>query len=193
MSQPALKKYITPEEYLAMEEAAEYRSEYYQGEIFAMAGATSNHNLIAGEVYTQMNLAFKGKDCVAYIIDVRLWIKANGLFTYPDLMVVCGKTEFYENRKDTITNPALVVEVLSEATKDYDRGTKFMLYRSIPTLREYLIIHQKQIHIEQFSLDEKGRWFLREYNDPNAILHCASVDFQIPLREIYTKVEFENK
>jgi Uma2 family endonuclease len=108
-------------------------------------------------------------------------------------MVVCGKTEFYENRKDTITNPALVVEVLSEATKDYDRGTKFMLYRSIPTLREYLIIHQKQIHIEQFSLDEKGRWFLREYNDPNAILHCASVDFQIPLREIYTKVEFENK
>lgn len=193
MSQPALKKYITPEEYLAMEEAAEYRSEYYQGEIFAMAGTTANHNIVVSNLNAKTFLAFAGKDCVAYMIDVRLWIKANGLFTYPDLMVVCGKSEFYENRKDTITNPVLIVEVLSDSTKDYDRGTKFMLYRSIPTLREYIIIHQKQIHVEQFSLDEEGRWFLREYNDPNAILRCASVDFQIPLHEIYTKIEFENK
>jgi Uma2 family endonuclease len=87
----------------------------------------------------------------------------------------------------------LIVEVLSDSTKDYDRGTKFMLYRSLPTLREYIIIHQKQIYVEQFSLDQESRWFLREYNNPDAVLRCASVDFQIPLREIYTKVDFENE
>lgn len=193
MAQPAVKKYFSPAEYLELEEAAEYKSEYYDGEIFAMAGTTSDHNLVNGNVYARMNLAFGAKDCVAYINDVKLWVEARGFFAYPDIAVVCGKTKHYENRKDAITNPILIVEVLSDSTKDYDRGTKFKFYRSLPTLREYIMIDQYEIHVEQYSRDADGQWVLQEYHDANAVLRCTSVDFQISLREVYAKVEFAQK
>lgn len=193
MSPPALKKYFTPAEYLKLEEAAEYKSEYYDGEIFAMAWTTSDHNLVNGNVYAIMNLTFSTKDCVAYINDVKLWVEARGFFAYPDVVVVCGKVKHYESRKDTITNPILIVEVLSDSTKEYDHGTKFKFYRSIPTLREYIMIDQYKVHVEHFSLGSEGKWVLTEHHHPDEDLRCTSVDFQIPLREIYAKVEFENK
>ncbi len=192
-AQKQSKKYVTSEEYLALEETAEYKSEYHQGDTFTMAGGSSNHNIIVSNINGQMALAFKAKDCVSYMLDMRLWIEANGLFTYPDLFVVCGKREFYQSRKDTITNPSLIMEVLSDSTENYDRGNKFVLYRSIPTLREYIMIDQYKFHLEQFSLGQDGKWNLTEYNGPNSILHCSTIDFQIPLREIYNKVEFESE
>jgi Uma2 family endonuclease len=187
------KRYYTAEEYLALEEKAEYRSEYYQGEIFAMAGSTDDHNIIVNNISARMNLAFRGKDCIAFTLDLRLWAEARRLFTYPDIYVVCGKREYYKNRKDTITNPVLIIEVLSDSTEDYDRGKKFDFYQTIPTLREYLLIDQYKFHVEQFSLGADGKWALTEHKNADDILRCTSVDFQIPLREIYSEVEFENE
>jgi Uma2 family endonuclease len=185
------KKYYTAEEYLATEETAEYKSEYYQGEIFGMAGASANHDRIAGNVYARMNLAFSGNKCEAFTSNMRLWIKSKNFYTYPDAMVICGKPEFYKNRNDTITNPLLIVEVLSKSTQSYDHNEKFRFYQSIPSLREYIMIDQYKIHIEQFSLGKDGKWALTEYKNADDILRCSCVDFQIPLREIYERVEFE--
>jgi len=185
------KKYYTAEEYLAMEETAEYKSEYYEGELFGMAGASIDHDRIVGNVYARMNLAFSGNKCEAFTSNMRLWIKSKNFYTYPDTMVMCGKPEFYQNRNDTITNPLLIVEVLSKSTQSYDRGEKFSFYQSIPTLREYILFDQHKIHVEQFSLGADGKWALTEYNDAGDILRCTSVDFQIPLRDIYDRVEFE--
>lgn len=187
------KKYYTAEEYLALEEKAEYRSEYHQGDIFAMAGGTDNHNIIVGNMTGVMGSALRPKDCVVRMLDMRLWIKAKNLFTYPDIFVVCGKREFYKNRKDTITNPILIVEVLSDSTEDYDRRQKFQFYQSIPSLREYIMIDQYKIHIEQYSLNDGGKWILGGCDGVDDVLRCTSVDFQIPLREIYDQVEFENE
>ena len=190
MQQPALK-YVTPEEYLAMEEVAEEKHEYYQGEIFAMAGASSRHNLIAGDIYTQMNLRLSPKSCTPYMTDMRLWIKANGLFTYPDLMVICGEPEFYKERDDVVVNPVVIIEVLSKSTGEYVRGDKFKLYRGIPTLQEYIVINQYSIHVEQYYLEAPKKWAFVEYDQLTDILHFAKIDFQISLQDIYRRVKFE--
>ncbi len=192
MQKPALK-YITPEEYLAMEEAAEFKSEYYQGEIFAMAGGSNNHNMIVGDVHTKMNLAFTGKGCIAYMSDMRLWIKADGLFTYPDVMAVCGEPKYYEGRDDTITDPVVIIEVLSKSTEEYNRVGKFKFYRSIPTLQEYVMIDQYSVHVEQYYLEAPNRWVLIEYNELSGILKFAKIDFQISLQDIYRRVKFEDQ
>lgn len=140
--QKAAKNYYTIEECLTLEEKAEDKSEYYRGEIFAMTGATMNHNQIAGNLYTVLNQAYPDKECRVFISDMRLWVKEKELFTYPDLLVICDKPVFYQNRRDTIANPLIIVEVLSESTKNYDRGGKFEFYRTLSTLKEYILIDQ---------------------------------------------------
>lgn len=189
MQKPALK-YLTPEEYLAMEEVSAIRHEYYQGEIFAMAGATNDHNLIAGDVHTRMNLALTEKGCLVYMTDMQLWVQADRLMTYPDVMVVCGDPKFYEDRTDVITNPIMIVEVLSKSSKDYDRGDKFRLYQSIPTLQEYILIDQYTIYVEQYYLETPKKWAVREFNRLTEILQFAKIDFQISLQDIYRRVKF---
>jgi Uma2 family endonuclease len=189
MQQPALK-YITPEEYLAMEEAAAYKSEYYRGEIFAMAGASKNHDRVALDLGTSINIALKGTHCEAFTDDMKLWIKAKTLFTYPDLMIVCGKAEFYEGRDDIITNPLVIFEILSDSTKKYDRIEKFEFYRSVPSFQEYILIDQYRIHVEQMYLETPNKWILSEYNEITDVLKLAKVKVQIPLQEIYRRVEF---
>ena len=133
------KDYFTPEEYLALEEEAEYRSEYYQGEIFAMTGGSANHNTIAVNLCRSLDEAFDDKPCQVFINDMRLLVQDNGLYTYPDLMVVCGNIKFVAGRDDTVTNPIVVVEVLSKSTGSYDRGPKFELYRALHTLQDYVL------------------------------------------------------
>lgn len=187
------KTYYTPEEYLALEEEAEYRSEYYQGEIFAMSGSSANHNRIAGNVYTAMISAFGGGPCEAFITDMRLLVKKNGLYTYPDVMVVCGGLEFAEGRDDTLTNPAVIVEVLSKSTEGYDRGAKFELYRALDSLQDYVLIDQHKIHVENFHKLEDGRWILQEYNRIEDMLVIESIDFEIPLQQIYQRVAWEEE
>jgi Uma2 family endonuclease len=165
MQQPE-KKYYTPAEYLEFEEASEYKSEYYQGEIFAMSGATANHNFISGNLLTGLNNAQKTHNCFAFMNDMRLWINTKNLFTYPGLMIVCSKLEYYANRKDTITNPKIIIEVLSESTENYDRGKKFLFYRSISTFQEYILVDQYTTHIEQFNIGSEGKCKLQVKSTP---------------------------
>jgi len=190
MEQLAKNKYYSPEEYLAIEEKAEYKSEYYQGEVFALAGASVNHNRIISNVVSRFQQSLSEKNCEAFATDVRLWIDEKNLFTYPDIMIVCGKIEFYQERNDTIINPIAIFEVLSESTKNYDRGEKFVFYRAIPTFQEYVLIDQSGVHLEHFYIGEKGKWTLTEYDDLDAVLKLTKVDFQISLRDIYHRVEF---
>lgn len=190
MEQLAEKKYYSPEEYLALEEKADYKSEYYKGEIFALAGTSVNHNRIVGNLSSRLNQMLANKKCEAFSTDVKLWIREKDLFTYPDITIVCGKIEFYPGRDDTITNPLVIFEVLSESTKNYDRGEKFLFYRAIPTFQEYVLIDQTKIHVEHFYIGEQGKWVLTEYNAPDDVLKLTKVDFEMPLRDIYQRVEF---
>ncbi len=185
------KQYYTPEEYLALEEEADYKNEYYQGEIFAMSGASVNHNRIARNVVTVLGIAFETGSCEIFIGDVRLLVKKNGLYTYPDVMIVCGELEFAEGRDDTITNPIVIVEVLSKSTEGYDRGAKFELYRALPTLQDYVLVDQYKVHVEYFHKLDDGRWILQEFNQLEDTLPIESINYEIPLNRIYQKVDWE--
>ena len=187
MQEPA-KKLFSSEEYLALEEAADYKSEYYQGEIFAMAGASINHNQIAGNLYSALNTE---SVCRVFMTDTRLWVKKKSLFTYPDIMVVCRELEFFESRNDTITNPVAVLEVLSESTKNYDRGEKFGFYRAIASLQEYILIDQFKYHVEQFHIGSEGKWVLTEYDSERETLKFNNIEIEIPLVNLYRRVDFE--
>jgi len=185
------QRYYTPEEYLELEEKAEYKSEYRNGEIIPMTGGTTNHNKIAGNIYKQLPLTIQGQDYDIYIGDVRLWIARYRLYTYPDVMVVKGKPVYEGTSKTTITNPLLIVEVLSKSTKDYDKTDKFKYYRSIPDLQEYIMIDQYSFAVEQFTKQTAGQWIFKEYEAEGTILVLDSLDFQISCREIYARVNFE--
>jgi Uma2 family endonuclease len=189
--QQLAKKFYKVEEYLAMEEVAEEKSEFYQGEIFTMAGGTRNHNRIVRNLSVGFTNAFQQGNCEAFVSEVRLWIGVVQLFTYPDIAVVCGDAVTYQDRDDTITNPLIIVEVLSESTKNYDRGEKFKFYRAIPTLREYILVDQYGFHIEQYSMNGEGKWYLTEYKQESDILRFSSIEFEISLQKIYSRVEFE--
>jgi len=178
----------TSEAYLEAEQNAEYRSEYFYGEIFAMAGGTPNHNRITLNLAFIFNSRLKSKLCEAFASDIKVQIDEDKHYTYPDVMVVCGEIEFAKARKDTIVNPVVIAEVLSESTKDYDRGTKFTAYRKIKSLKDYILIEQDKIHIEYFSKEKDGAWRLREYFYLEDILIIQSVDLKISLKEIYERV-----
>jgi Uma2 family endonuclease len=185
------KRYYTPEEYLALEEKAEYKSEYHDGVIISMTGGTTNHNQITGNIYMALRLALKGQEYDVFISDVRLWIPRIRSYVYPDVMVIAGKPEYYDNRKDTITNPQAIIEVLSKSTRNYDRGDKFSYYRTIPSFQEYILIDQKKIAIEQYSKQANKRWSFSEYNEEDTDLFFSSLQVQVPLIDIYEKVDFE--
>jgi Uma2 family endonuclease len=187
----ALKKeslIYTPEEYLALEELADTKSEYYKGQIFAMSGGSINHNRIGSNVNALLNVGLENTPCEAFNSDLRIYIKAHDLFTYPDVSVLCGEPAFYNNRTDSITNPVVIVEVLSPSTKDYDRGQKFEFYRSLPSLQDYVVIHQDQILIEYHHKVGIGRWLLIEFTDLDETLIIQAIDFALPLRRIYARV-----
>lgn len=183
-------RFFTPDEYLSLEETATSKSEYFRGEIFAMAGGSANHNRIAGNVYAMLNNGLRGSRCEAFNSDMRLLVKAHQLYTYPDTMVVCGRIEFAKDRNDTVTNPTVLVEVLSPSTQDYDRGQKFEFYRSLPSLQDYLIIHQDQIRLEYYHKLADRQWVLLELNDSEAPLTIQSLNFEIPLHRIYERVDW---
>jgi Uma2 family endonuclease len=185
------QRYYTPEEYLALEEAAEDKSEYIDGQIIPMAGGTINHNQIALNLSTELNFAFKKQSYRVYMGDVRLWIPQKSIYTYPDVMILADEPEFFNNRQDIILNPQVIVEVLSKSTKGYDRENKFESYRTISTFQEYLLIDQTRIHVEQFSKTGKKQWSLREYDEEDEAIALATVPFKISLQDLYNKVQFE--
>lgn len=189
MIDPA-KKFITPEEYLAEEEKADHKSEYYNGEMFAMGGGSVNHNLIAGNVHAGLRQSLSSRPCRVFMNDVRLHIKSSGLYTYPDVMVVCGKIEFAPKRDDTVLNPIVIVEVWSESTQSYDRGKKFAMYRQIPSLQEYVMIDQAQPYVEHYRR-EGNFWVLETLEQMDAILTLPSLECEMPLAVMYEKVEWQ--
>lgn len=185
------KKSFTAQEYLELEASAEYKSEYYKGEIFAMAGTSLNHNQIAGNIYSQLLQRQEKHRCRTTIGDLKLWIEEIDLFTYPDLMIICDKPQFYPARTDIILNPLIIIEVLSRSTEAYDRGKKFQFYRAIPSFQEYILIDQYSAHLDQFYIDSQGNWSFKDYNDIKNILKFSKIDCDIPLEKIYHLVDFE--
>ena len=185
-------QYYTPEEYLELEQAAEYKNEYRDGEIVPMTGGTTNHNEIAGNLYAHLKFALRKRNYRVYIGDVRLWIPRYRQYTYPDVMIIEGEPIYAAKGTTTVMNPSLIVEVLSKSTQNYDQGDKFMYYRSIPEMKEYILIDQKHFYVMQHNKTEEGKWLLTEYETEDSLVELNTVDFEISLSEIYTGVNFED-
>ena len=190
MGDPEAIYQLTEAAYLDLERKADFKSEFFDGEMFAMAGGSPAHSLIATNLGREFGNHLKGRPCVPYNSDLRLKVEHTGLYTYPDLSVICGPLKFTEADKDTVTNPTLLVEVLSDSTETYDRGAKFRNYVQIPTLREYLLVSQQEPRIEQFARQENGSWLWREVAGQNAMLELASLDIIIALAEVFANVPF---
>ncbi|MEA5556962.1 Uma2 family endonuclease [Nodularia spumigena] len=184
-------RYYTPAEYLALEEQAEYKNEYRNGAIIPMTGGTTNHNKIAGNFYKKFPLTIAEQDYEIYIGDVKLWIPQYRIYTYPDIMVVKGQPIYQGTGTTTITNPLLIVEVLSNSTKNYDKTDKFKYYRSLAGFQEYIMIDQYSFAVEKFVKQTAGQWLFKEYEGENAVLVMDALDFQIALSEIYHRVNVE--
>ena len=184
----APKMKITPEEYLRLERAAEFRTEYLHGEIFSMAGASGSHNYIAGNIYNFLRNAFKNGKCKVYMSDMRVSPNANGYF-YPDVVVACNKIHFLDEKEDTLLNPIVIVEVLSKSTASFDRGDKFIEYRSIKSLRDYLLISQEKAMVEHHTRQADG-WLLQERKQLSDQIQLASLNLSLGLDVIYEGVEF---
>jgi len=183
------KRYITEEEYLAMEEQSMEKHEYYLGEIFAMSGTKVPHNTISINLLGSIIPYLKGKPCKAFHSDQRVYIEKNGLFTYPDIFIVCGKTETRDNDNWNVLNPVVIIEILSPATKTYDRGDKFKLYRDLPSLKEYLLVDSESVSIEAFFINENNHWELKEYRNITDALYIETIKLIIPLTDIYEATE----
>jgi Uma2 family endonuclease len=184
------KTYLTPEQYLEIERAAEYKSEYYQGEMFAMAGAKWNHNLIAGNLVGGLRQQLRSRPCGVTPSDMRVLVSASGLYTYPDVIVVCGEPRFLDDRQDTLLNPTLIVEVLSPSTEAYDRGRKFEHYRSLESLAEYLLVSSQRVSAELYARQPDGRWLLTAANRLEDTLELPATGCRLALGDIYEKVQF---
>jgi Uma2 family endonuclease len=187
----ALKQQIySTEEYLNLELASETRSEYRNGDIIPMTGGTPDHNDIAGNLYVLLKLALRGKNYRTFYTDQRLWIPERNLYTYPDVMVVDKPLQLQIGRTDTVVNPCFIAEVLSKSTQDYDRGEKFVAYRTIESFKEYLLIDQYSIHVEHYVKTAAHQWLLSEYDDPNVTLTFSAFEFQIQIADLYETIEF---
>lgn len=183
------KPRLTAAEYLAIERKAQARSEFFAGEMFAMSGASREHNLIASNLNREIGEQIKDLACEVYTTDMRVRVPT-GLYTYPDVVVTCGNPRFEDDQVDILLNPIVLIEILSDSTADYDRGTKFKHYRQIPSLREYVLIDQSAAQIEHFVLGDDGAWKLTETNGLDATLSLDSIGCRVPLSEIYRKVTF---
>jgi len=184
------QRYYTPEEYLELEEKAEYKHEYRDGEIVPMTGGTTNHNKIALNFAANLKFGLRGQDYDIYIGDVRLWIPRYRQYTYPDVMVIEGEPIYTGTGTTTVMNPSLIVEVLSKSTKNYDLGDKFIYYRSISEFQEYILIDQTKYHLMQYAKNPNGQWVLSEQESADGVLELRSIEFQINLSDIYENVNF---
>jgi Uma2 family endonuclease len=190
MGLPQRVRKLTAAEYLNIERAAAYRSEYFDGEMFAMAGGSPRHSLIKVNICGEIRARLKRSPCTACDSDLRILVSATGLYTYPDASVICGPLEFEDQRRDTVLNPTLLVEVLSDSTEAYDRGKKFSHYRQIASLREYLLVSQEEAKIERFLRNDNGTWTLTEAAGLEATLPLRSLGIEICLGEVFDKVDF---
>ncbi len=182
----------SPAEYLALEREASYKSEYINGQIYAMAGTSRRHNLIGGNFYRLIGQQFVGRACEAYVSEMRVKVSPTGMYTYPDVAAACGELRFEDGYIDTLLNPSVIVEVLSPSTEAYDRGEKFAHYRRLDSLMEYVLVSQDKVRVEHYTR-QAGGWLLTEISDLDGVLRLASIDCSVRLRDIYDKVQFEDE
>lgn len=184
------KTIYTPDEYLALERSCEAKHEYYGGEIFAMGGASRYHVLIVTNSVVALGSQLKDGPCQVYSADLRVKVSPTGLYTYPDVIVLCEEPRFSDEQKDTLVNPALIIEVLSESTENYDRGRKFEQYRTIDSFVEYLLIAQNRPHVEHHTRQADGSWLLYETNNLADTIQLKSVPCTLRMADIYAKISF---
>lgn len=182
--------HISLEEYFKLEETSDIKYEYYQGKVFAMAGASENHNLIFTAIYLSLGNLLDGKSCRPYSSDFRLKVEAVNVYTYPDISVICGETRLADGRQDVFTNPTVLIEILSESTEAYDRGKKSEFYRRIPSLREYLLIAQDKTHVERYRRQDHD-WLLTEFWALDELVALDSIECSLSLEAIYHRVHFD--
>lgn len=183
------KRYISADEYLELEKQASEKQEYWHGGIFMMAGASRNHNLIAGNVYFALRQQAGTRGCTAFMADVRLRIDKDNAYVYPDVMLVCGVVQTDPRQQETVLNPIVLVEVLSDSTAGFDRNEKFKMYRHIPSLEHYVMIDQAEPYIEAYR--REGRfWVLETLEGLDAVLKLRTLDLEISMQEIYAQVEW---
>jgi Uma2 family endonuclease len=185
------KKY-TPEEYLALEDKAEFRSEYENGEIVAMAGGSLNHLRIVSNVSRVVGNKVSG-NCESLPNEMKIRVETIGKFYYPDVTILCGEPNFYQERTDTITNPILIVEVLSDSTEAKDRGEKFFAYQTLKSLQEYVLISQNRAAVEQFIKQSDGSWKYLATIGLESLVKLESIGVELALQEIYRKVNFSQE
>lgn len=184
------KTRYTPDEYLALEEQAEFKSEYHDGEIMPMAGGSFNHNEIITN-FSSLKATLRRQGYRLFTNDVRVWIPKYQRFTYPDVLVTRGEPARYQDRTDTLLNPSLIVEVLSKSTQEYDQGEKFKFYRSIPDLRDYLLINQYEVDVQQYTKTDNDFWIFRAYESSSDVIALTSIEVEIAVADIYEGVTFE--
>jgi Uma2 family endonuclease len=187
------KHFYSLEEYLALERKASYKSEYYAGEIFAMSRASRQHNLIVANVTTSLNNQLEDRDCEVYVSDMRVRTPDSLLYTYPDVVVTYGESQFDDTAVYTLLNPTLIVEVLSPSTEVYDRTKKFADYRKITSLREYILVAQEEFRITQYVRQANNTWLFQEASHLEETLHLVSIDCDLALERVYRKVRFSTQ
>ena len=186
------KPHLAPEDYLARERSAGFKSEYFDGETFAMTGASESHNLIVINIIAEIRQQLKKRPCKLYANDMRVRVDSTGLYTYPDLAVVCGKALFDDTHLDTLLNPTLIVEVLSDSTEAYDRGRKFEHYRKLGSLVEYVLIAQSRPHVDSYRRQPDQQWLLTECDGLDGQLRLQAIDCELALAEVYDKMELQD-
>ncbi|MFN7637710.1 MAG: Uma2 family endonuclease [Pseudanabaena sp.] len=186
----ATKRY-TPSEYIALEDKAEFKSEYINGEIIPMAGASANHNKIALNLCRLLPLAIVDQTYEIFMSDMRLWLLEYNRYNYPDLMVVAGDPVFVDQRQMEVTNPSLIVEILSSSTQTYDHNSKFRQYRSIPSFQEYILVYQNGYEVDHYVKESEDRWVLMTYKGEESVIELGSMRMGIRLRDLYKQVKFD--
>jgi Uma2 family endonuclease len=184
---------ISPEEYLARERQAEYKSEYIYGQVYAMAGGSPEHNLIAGNVVTALNNALRERPCLVFNSDMKVRVPNSQKYHYAGATVVCDKPRYADGERDVLLNPLLLVEVLSPSTAAYDRGKKFQYYQEIPSFREYLLVAQDEPVVERFVKQPDGNWLYTKIAGLEQHIELNSLDCQLALRDIYAKVDWPDQ
>jgi Uma2 family endonuclease len=182
--------HLSFDDWLAIERTStDQRCEYVAGEVFAMAGGSEEHNLIVANVVRELGNQLKGRPCRVYPSDMKVHIATAEVGAYPDVMVICGERDFHDGRRDVVTNPTLIVEVLSDSTEAYDRGDKFRYYRSLPSLQAYLLLSQDRIQAELFLRQSDGTWSLSTYQESSESIPLSVIEAELSLAEVYDKVE----
>jgi Uma2 family endonuclease len=192
LQEPAIaygKRKYTIQEYLEMENASLEKHEYYQGEIFSMAGAGIQHNIIAKNILSTLDKKLSKSPCQPFNSDTRIYIEQKTLFTYPDVSIICNEPITFENDGISVLNPSIIFEVLSPSTKDYDRKGKFLLYRNIKDLKTYILVESDAIKVEVYHINKHDLWEMKEYSDINEYLRLPSIPVNLTLKEIYKKTK----